>query len=149
MNRHRWIQISATLAAAGAAAWLVKFTVIVATDGATTDTGAAAAFYLLGVALMLVGSTWVGARVTARLGAPLFAMGVILSPVVLVASFTVLEGIAKGAVGDAGPAWLEDDAGILATGATWFAASLWARRAATAPRDSSAVTGSTITEAGR
>ena len=148
MNRHRWIQISATLAAVGAAAWLAKFAVIVATDGATTDTGAAAAFYLLGVTLMLVGSTWVGVRATARLGTPLFALGVILSPVVLIASFTVLEGIAKGAVGDAGPAWLADEAGIVATGAAWLLASAWSLRAAVPERRyASAAPGSTMPDA--
>lgn len=129
MNRYRWIKISAMLAAAGGAAWLAKFTVIVATAGETTDTGAAAAFYLLGVALMLVGATWVGARATARLAAPLFALGVLLSPVVLFASFTVLEALAKGVVADAGPAWLEDEAGIAATGAFWLLAGMWSLRA--------------------
>jgi hypothetical protein len=144
MNRHRWIQISSALAAAGGAAWLVKFAVIGATDGGTGG-GATAAFYLLGVALMLVGATWVGARATARLATPLFALGVVLSPVVLFASYAALEGLAKGIVGDAGPAWLEEEIGIAATGAFWLLASVWSRRAAVpARRYASATPGSTM-----
>ena len=36
----------------------------------------------------------------------------------------IIDPLAKAALGDAGPAWFEDEAGILATGLIWLAASL-------------------------
>lgn len=108
----------------------MKFVVVAATDGGTSDTGAAAAFYLPGVALMAAGSTWVGCRLAAGRGRALLALLALLSPFVFFLSFAVLDGVGKAAVGDTGPAWLEDEIGILLTGAAWLAASLLGRRAA-------------------
>lgn len=114
----------AMLAAAGSAAWLAKLAVIVATDGATTDTGAAAVLYLLGVALLAIGSAAVGLRLAARRPLALKIIAVATSPALFLLSYIVLDGIAKTLVGDAGPAWLEDEAGIALTAAFWLATGL-------------------------
>jgi hypothetical protein len=46
----------------GGVAWILKLWVIVATDGRVVATGAAGAFYDLGLYLLMVGSTGVGLR---------------------------------------------------------------------------------------
>lgn len=116
----RTMQAVTAAAIAGGAAWLAKFAVIVATDGATDDEGAAAFFYLLGVALMAVGA----ASVTLRLarGRLTTVLAALAAPFAFFASFMLLEAIAKALVGDTGPVWLGDEIGIAVTGAAWFVA---------------------------
>jgi hypothetical protein len=120
MTTPRPTTILATLAAAGGAAWLAKLAVIVATDGATTDTGAAAAFYLMGIVLLAIGSAAVGSRLAARRHLALKIVALATSPALFFLSYALLDGIAKTLVGDAGPAWLEDEAGITLTAAVWL-----------------------------
>jgi hypothetical protein len=107
-----------------AAARRCKLAVIALTDGRVTDTGAAAVFFVVGVVLLLAGAAapamrvlkprrwWTGALALAS-ALPLFGL-----------SFALLDAVAKAIVGDAGPAWLEDEAGILAMGITWKAAGV-------------------------
>jgi len=116
--------ILAALAAAGGAAWLAKLAVVAATDGATSDTGAAAIFYLLGVALLAIGSTAVGLWLAAGRHRAVRVLAVVLSPVLFFVSFMLLDSIAKLLVGDAGPAWLEDEAGIGLTAMFWLLTGL-------------------------
>ena len=49
-------------------------------------------------------------------------------PFLVFLSYAVLDSLAGGVVGEAGPGWLEDEAGILATGVFWLGAGLWGRR---------------------
>ena len=127
----RTIHILGAVAAAGGAAWLAKFGVIAATDGAVDDEGAAAAFYFLGLALMAAGAATVTLRAArGRLSAVAAA---IAAPFAFFLSFMLLESIAKPIVGDAGPAWLSDEAGILATGAVWLAVGLASYRQGLGP----------------
>jgi len=51
-------------------------------------------------------------------------------PVLFLVSFTLLDGLSQALVGRAGPTWLEDELGILATGGVWFAIGLALLRAA-------------------
>ena len=137
MTRERWIHIAATAGAAAGAAWVTKFAVVAVTDG--DETVAASALYLLAVALVLVGSTWVGAVLAGDRPRPVLAVLILLSPLAAFASYAVVDAVAKAVVGDAGPAWLEDEAGILATGLVWFVASaavLRARGLSAVPRTS-------------
>ena len=135
---NRALHLTALAAAAGGAAWLVKFAVIAATDGAETLTAVTAVLYVLGVALMAVGAATVTLRAT-RGRLPVLAA--IAAPFLFFLSFLVLEAPAKALVGDAGPSWLDDEAGIALTGAFWLAIGLWclrdsadaARRARTRP----------------
>lgn len=48
----------------------------------------------------------------------------LLGPVVWALSYMALEGIPKPLAGDAGPAWFEDEVGILVTGIFWLAVGL-------------------------
>ena len=122
MTRERWIHIAALLAVAAGAAWVAKFAVLVATDG--EDSAVASALYLLAVGLVLVGSTWIGTRIAGDRSRPVLALLIVLSPLAAFASYAVIDAVAKSITGDAGPAWLEDEVGILATGLVWIAASL-------------------------
>jgi hypothetical protein len=120
MTRERWISIGSVAAALGGLSWLAKVAVIIATDGEVTDEGAAAFFYLLGVALMGIGSTAVGVLLAGRRSRWLVAVAVALSPIVYFVSYAVLDSITKPLVGDRGPAYAGDEVGILTTGLAWL-----------------------------
>jgi hypothetical protein len=122
-----WGRALAGLAAAGGAAWIVKFMVILLDDGGDAG-GLTAVLYLLGVALMVVGSAFVGRLAARGRGRVVLVPAVALSPLLVFVSYALLDGLAKGVVGDAGPGWLKDEAGILATGVFWLAAGLLGRR---------------------
>lgn len=120
MVRDRWIDIGSVAATLGGLSWLAKLAVIVATDGEINDEGAAAFFYLVGVALMVAGSTAIGVLLARRRARWVLAMAVALSPIIFFASFIILDGIAKPLVGDRGPAYFGEEAGILTTGLVWL-----------------------------
>jgi hypothetical protein len=137
----RTIRILALLAAAGGAAWLAKFGVIVATDGGVDDEGAAAVFFVAGAALMAVGA----ATLTLRLarGTATIVAAAVAAPFLWGLSFMVLDPLAQGVVGDAGPGWLQDESAIALTGAVWLLIGLAARQSssrATASTAAAAVT---------
>ena len=130
----RTIRTLALVAAAGGAAWLAKFAVIAATDGAVDDEGAAAVFFVLGAILMAAGA----ATATLRLarGRATVVLAVLAAPFLWWASFMLLDPVAQGVAGDAGPGWLHDEAGIALTGAAWLLIGLASfRRAAGSARD--------------
>lgn len=60
------------------------------------------------------------------------ALALAVAPVAFFASFAVLESVAKAVVGDAGPSWLHDEAGILATAVAWLVVGLALLREAAA-----------------
>lgn len=126
MTRQRWIALAAATAAAGGAAWVAKFGVIVVTDGATSGAAdaVAAVLYLLGVALMLAGSTWVGVRLAGDRPLPLVVVLAVLSPLLVFVSYALLDAAGNAIAGDAGPDWLADEVGILLTGALWLVVSV-------------------------
>lgn len=127
------LRIPALLAAAGGAAWLAKLSVIAATGGEITATGAVAALYVLGVLLLAFGASVVTLRAARGRGRAAHAAAIVLAPVLFVVSFVVLETIAKAIVGDAGPSWLAEEAGILLTGAVWLGVGVAAFRDARRP----------------
>lgn len=120
MTRERWIQIGSIAAALGGLSWLAKIAIIIATEGKVNDEGAAALFYILGVALMAIGSTAVGVRLANRRSSLLLIGAVVLSPVVFFVSSSVLDGIAKPLLENRGPAYWEDEAGIVVTALIWL-----------------------------
>lgn len=120
MTRERWITIASVAAALGGLSWLAKVAVIIATDGEVSDEGAAAFFYLLGVALMVIGATSVGAMLAGRRARLVLVMAIALSPIIFFISYAILDGITKPLVGDRGPAYVGDEVGILMTGLAWL-----------------------------
>lgn len=120
MTRERWIQIGSIAAALGGLSWLAKIAIIIATEGKVNDEGAAALFYILGVALMAIGSTAVGVRLANRRSSLLLIGAVVLSPVVFFVSSSVLDGNAKPLLENRGPAYWEDEAGIVVTALIWL-----------------------------
>ena len=116
MTKHELLWPGAALA--GGAAWLAKVAVIVATDGETTSGGVPGVLYLAGVALMVLGAAGLLVRLTGRWFAA------VLGPVLAIAVFSVLDAVAEGLLGSAGPAWMQDEWGILVTGLFWLALAL-------------------------
>lgn len=134
MTNTAFLSRAAAVLAAGGLAWLAKMAVITTTDGAVSGTGSAAAsvFYLLGLGLMAGGLAGVAVALTARRPVAVRAIGALGGLVAFVVVYSVLDGIAKSLVGDAGPAWMPDEAGILTTGAVLMAAGLLTARNAQA-----------------
>lgn len=120
MFRDRWIDFGSVATALGGLSWLAKVAVIVSTDGEVNDEGAAALFYLTGVALMVAGSTAIGVLLVGHRARWMLAMAVALSPIIFILSFIILDGIAKPLVGDRGPAYFGEEAGILTMGLVWL-----------------------------
>jgi hypothetical protein len=130
MTRQRWMEIASIAAALGGLSWLTKVAVILATDGEVVDEGAAAFFYLLGAALMLVGSTAIGTFLAGRQSRLVLVLAVVLSPIVFVISYALLDGLAKPLVGDRGPTYWGDEVGILSTGLAWLVLGIGILKAA-------------------
>lgn len=124
---------AAAVLAAGGGAWLAKMAVIAATDGAVSGAGSTAAsvFYLLGVALMAAGLAAVAVALTAGRNVVIRAAAGVVGLVSFFVVYVVVENIAKAIAGNAGPSWLEDEVGILATGAVLMTAGLLIARRAT------------------
>lgn len=110
----RCITVAGAALTAGGVAWLLKLAVIVATSGRVTDTGAAGVFFLLGFVLLLLGSTGVGLRLTMNKPLPLRLLGVVLSPIVLMALLVTLGAMLGPLVGEAGPSYAREEANIVA-----------------------------------
>jgi hypothetical protein len=126
----RTIRTFALLAAAGGAAWLTKFLIILATDGAedgAADT-ATSVFYILAVLLMCAGAATLTLRVANGRGRIAHVAAFVVAPFVFIASYMALDAVAVALVGDTGPSWLNDEAGIALTGAVWLAIGLASRR---------------------
>lgn len=123
-----WIFISGTFLVVGGVAWILKLWVIVATDGRVVATGAAGAFFSLGLFSLLFGSTGLGVRLAMnqepalRVGA---AVGALLAFFISFAIFTGV-GYAMLAVGGAiagisPPGYLLEEMGILISAVVWSA----------------------------
>jgi hypothetical protein len=115
-----WIAVAGVALVLGGAAWLSKLAVIVATDGRVAYTGAAGAFFDLGLLLMLAGSTGVGLRLTTNAETGLRIVGAVLSPVAFFLAFGILQGVVVGlydlarwAVGSLGPDYVREEAVIV------------------------------------
>jgi hypothetical protein len=128
----RWIRAATALVLGGAAAWLAKLGVIVVTDGEQTDTGAAAAFYLTGFALLLLGSAALGLWLARHRSAAVRLASVLAGPLVFVVSMNAIDGAAKAVLGDLGPSYARDEWGILFAAIVWLTVGL-----AVVPRPSS------------
>ena len=80
----QWTKVAALLLIGGAVAWIIKLGVIVSTNGAVIDTGAAALFMKIGLVLLLIGSTGIGNRLSKNRQPFLRIIAIVLSPVILI-----------------------------------------------------------------
>lgn len=124
---------AALVLAAGGFAWLAKMAVITATDGAVDGAASSTAgvFYLMGVALMAAGLAGVAVALTAGRHVALRVAAGVAGFTSFFVIYVMLESIAQAVAGDAGPSWMADEVGILATGAALMAAGLLIARRAT------------------
>jgi hypothetical protein len=123
MTRQRFLRTASAVAALGGAAWVTKVAVLAATDG--EDGPVVALLYMCGAIVITFGASWVGVWLARERPLPVaVVLGVLCSLLAFVLYDSVLDPLAKAALGEAGPAWFEDEAGILATGLLWLAASL-------------------------
>jgi hypothetical protein len=123
MTRQRFLRTASAVAALGGAAWVTKVAVLAATDG--DDSLVVELLYLAGAIGITLGASWLGVRLAGERPLPLVVVLGALGPLLaFVAYDSVIDPLAKAALGDAGPAWFEDEAGILATGLVWLAISV-------------------------
>lgn len=131
MNENSKLRTPAALVlAAGGFSWTTKIAVIAATDGANDGIPDAvtAILWTAGALLMAAGAAATIVAALHRRHVALRIVGGLVGPVVWAVTYLVIEGIAQGAAGDAGPAWLHDEIGILCTGVALMATGLWFAR---------------------
>ena len=124
MTNIRWIKIGTAFVLAGAAAWFAKLSVIIATDGRVNSTGAAAVFFLLGAALLVLGAAALGLWLARGRPVVVRVAAALVGPVVFFLSMNIIDSGAKTVLGDLGPAYAEDEWGILFTAILWLAIGL-------------------------
>lgn len=115
----------AMVLAAGAVLWLVKVAQIAANGGENTTEGLVGATFLLGLACLFFGSTSVGLLLTEGRGVAVKVLAALASIVAFWVSFSLIDTAMQALVGDAGPQWVHDEMGIVATAVVWLAISLW------------------------
>ena len=127
-----WTTIAGTMLFIGGVAWILKLWVIVATDGRVVATGAAGAFYDLGLYLLMVGSTGVGLRLAMNQEPSMRVVLALASPFALfflIGIFLVigyaLVAIGRVFVGDALPSYLLEEGGIFISAVTGLVAGIW------------------------
>jgi hypothetical protein len=121
MSQERWILIGLLALLAGGLSWVAKIGVIVATKGRIDDEGIAAVFFLTGVVLLVVGSTAIGAMLAWGKSLLIFLLAAACSPIVLLASFALLDAVSSAFVWQGLPTYLDGELGILVTGLTCIA----------------------------
>ncbi len=127
MMASRWIIILATILIAGGVSWLLKLTVIafmVATGSRDIESGAVAFFYLMGLALLLIGSTALGLWLTRSSQVPLRIAAVVLSPIVFWFSFQILDSIVGGQAFD----YVRSETAVLLAALVWLAVGAMVRK---------------------
>jgi hypothetical protein len=115
-----WIAIAGTALVVGGVAWILMLWVIVATDGRVQYTGAAGAFFTLGLYSLLVGSTGLGLRLAMNQESAIRVCAMVGAPVAFVFSFALFSIIGYAIVaagrlivGDALPSYLLEEGGSL------------------------------------
>ena len=123
-----WIAIAGTALVVGGVAWLLKLSVIIATDGRVVATGAAGAFFDLGFYLLLAGSTGLGLRLAMNQEPSMRVVLAVASPFAFVFLFAIFSSIGYAIlaiVGDALPGYLLEEAGIFISAVVWLVVGIW------------------------
>lgn len=116
----KFTRVLAWILFAGCVSWLAKVGVILWTDGDIVDSGAASVFYLLGVALLAIGSIALGLRLARSRATWLRVLAGVASVMLMFVSIGVLDTIAKSVIGDLGDAYMRDEHGIWLTAVVWL-----------------------------
>lgn len=118
----RWTMIAAIALIVGAIAWLAKLVVIVITDGAEGGAGdtASSVLFLLGFVLLLSGSTAVGLWLTRGRGPVVRLAAALVAPVLFFVTMNLLDPLGEALVGDLGPSYVREEAGILLAAVLWL-----------------------------
>lgn len=124
----QWMKIATFALIAGASAWLVKLVVIVVTDDPEGGAGdaAVAVFFLLGFVFLLSGSSAVGLWLTRGRGPVVRIGAVLLAAVTFIVSMNLLDPAGEALVGDLGPDYVREEAGILLAALLWLALGILA-----------------------
>jgi TRAP-type uncharacterized transport system fused permease subunit len=121
-----WKRWGVWVFALGGALWVLKVTLITANHllGRDVDASGVPVLYVAAVTLLALGATAVGAALARRRPwwAQLLAAACAIPTLILV--YSVVDAVLKGIFGDAGPSWLADELGIVATGALCLAAGV-------------------------
>jgi hypothetical protein len=126
----KFFRISAAVLAAGGLCWVIKFVVIAATDGARSGAPDAitAILYLAAVVLMAGGLAALGVVALAGRHLALRILGGFGGPVLWALTYSVVEGVAQGVVGETDPVWVGEEIGIVLTGAVLMTVGLMLAR---------------------
>ena len=124
-TRTTWTAVAAGCALAGGLAWLVKqaaIAVSVGPDGAASENTTIGVLYLLGVGLMLVGATGVGAWVLRGRPAILrVPAALLLAPVLFFCVQAAMDALVDGLAGPDAHWWWEGEGGIVLTALVFLA----------------------------
>jgi hypothetical protein len=114
-----WMRWGVWVFAVGGALWVLKVAFIALNDagGRDIDSFPVPLFYLGAIFLMVAGSTAVGLALVPNSRFWVKLLAAAAAVVGFFVLYTALDGILKATFGDAGPSWLKDELGILATGA--------------------------------
>ena len=126
-----WTAVAGAVLVVGGVAWLLKLSVIVATDGRVVATGAAGAFFDIGFYSLLVGSTGLGVRLTRNQEPGLRGVAEVTSLAAFVLSFSLFSAVGYAALAVGGaiigvslPGYLLEEAGIFISAVVWLAIGL-------------------------
>ena len=127
MTRSRWTRIAAMVFVGGGVAFLLKLVAIPTTGGEDFESWVVALFFFAGMFGMFVGSTALGSRLAERAPLAVYAIALVLSPIVIWFVFLALDEGLKP-IGEAGPDWYVAEAGITVMAVLMVAAGLWLLR---------------------
>lgn len=124
MSRTRWTRVSAMILVGGGIAFALKLIVIPTTGGDDYESGVVALLFFAGMFGMLVGSTTLGSRFAQQRPLAVYVLAVALSPILIWFVFMLLDEGLKS-IGEAGPDWYVDEAGITAIAVLMIGLGLW------------------------
>ena len=127
MTRAKWTRLAAMILIGGGVGWLLKLIAIPTTGGEDYESPVIALFFFVGLLGMLVGSTALGSRLAEGASLPLYLLALLVSPIAAWVVFMLLDGVLKP-VGEAGPVWYRDEAGITAMALLMIVAGVWVSR---------------------
>ena len=127
MSRTRWTRVSAMILVGGGVAFALKLIAIPTTGGDDFESGVVALLFFAGMFGMLVGSTTLGSRFAEDRPLAVYVLALVLSPMLIWFVFILLDGVLKP-IGEAGPDWYVDEAGITAIAVLMIGVGLWSLR---------------------